>query len=222
VFQHCARLVELAGPAGAGKSTLSQALRQRYTAEEGTIWGLPVLPLLGNGVRLMPTLVPFWLRSGSLLWDESRHMVRLRTLQEDLCRPRPTGSSVLIFDEGPVFAMTWLRGFGHQSLRSAAADPWWQVTLRHWSTIVDTVVVVDAADTVVANRIRTRPEWHEIKDATDQHIGHWIGRFRTALDWVLAGLTARGGPAVHRIRTDGGTPEHIAELVIEALDRRSR
>jgi broad-specificity NMP kinase len=222
VHQNRARVLELAGPAGAGKSTLSQTLRRRYQAEQATIWGLPVLQLLGNGVQLVPALVPFWRQSGSLLWDESTHMVRLRTLQRDLTRARANGSSALVFDEGPVFALAWLRGFGHTSLRSAAADPWWQAALRQWAAIVDTVVVLDAADAVVAHRIRTRQDWHEIKYASDQDISVWIDRFRTALNWVLAGLTEGGGPVVHRIRTDEGTPERIAERVIEALEQRQR
>jgi broad-specificity NMP kinase len=216
------RLVELAGPAGVGKSTLSRVLRQHYAAEQGTIWGLPVLPLLENGALLVPTLFPLWLHSRSLLWDESRHMVRLSTLQRELSRVRTNGSSAVIFDEGPVFALAWLRGFGHESMRSAAAEAWWQVTLREWAATVDTVVVLDASDAMVARRIRTRPEWHEIKNASDQQISTWIGRFRTALSWVLAGLTVHDGPAIHRIRTDEGSPEHIAEQVLAALDQGSR
>lgn len=217
-----ARLVELVGPAGVGKSTLSRALHRRCAAKQGTIWGLPVLPLLGNGARLVPTLFPLWLHSRSLLWDESRHMVRLRTLQRELSRGRTNGSSAVIFDEGPVFALAWLRGFGHESVRSAAADAWWQITLRQWAVAVDTVVVLDASDTLVASRIRSRPEWHEIKHASDQEISTWIGRFRSALSWVLAGLAVHGGPAIHRIRTDQASPEHIADQVMTALDRDPR
>jgi len=222
VYHDRTRLVELAGPAGVGKSTLTSALRRRYAAEQGTIWGLPVLPLLGNGARLIPTLFPLWLHSRSLLWDESRHMVRLRTLQRELYRGRTNGSSAVIFDEGPVFALAWLRGFGHESMRSAAAEAWWQVTLSQWAVAVDTVVVLDASDPLVASRIRSRPEWHEIKHASDQDISNWIDRFRTALNWVLAGFAAHGGPAVHRIRTDQASPEHIAEQVMAALDQDSR
>jgi broad-specificity NMP kinase len=222
VYHDRARLVELAGPAGVGKSTLSRVLRRRYAAEQGTIWGLPVLPLLGNGARVVPSLFPLWLHSRSLLWDESRHMVRLRTLQRELSRGRTNGSSAVIFDEGPVFALAWLRGFGHESMRSAAAEAWWQVTLRQWAMTVDTVVVLDASDALVASRIRSRPEWHEIKHASDQQISTWIGRFRTALSWVLAGLTVHGGPTIHRIRTDRASPEHIAEQVMAVLDQGSR
>lgn len=212
-------LVELAGPAGVGKSTLSQALSKRCKAVPGTIWGLPVLPLLGNGVRLLPTLFGFWLRSGSLLWHESRHMVRLRTLHRALRRGELSRGRPVIFDEGPVFALVWLRGFGHATMQSTGAEGWWRSTLRDWAGAVDAVVVLEAPDTLLAHRIRTRPELHEVKQASDAEIVVWMARFRSALDWVLNQLAAEGGPAVVRITTDQESPERIAELVTAALDR---
>jgi broad-specificity NMP kinase len=212
-------LVELAGPAGVGKSTLSQALTDRCPAVPGTIWGLPVLPLLGNGVQLLPTLFGFWLRSGSLLWDESRHMVRLRTLYRALRRAEFSDGRPMIFDEGPIFALVWLRGFGHISMRSPSAEHWWQTTLREWAGTVDAVVVLEAPDALLARRIRTRPEFHEVKQASDPEIEGWMARFRAALDWVLSRLEAEGGPIVVRVTTDQESPERIAEQVTAALDR---
>lgn len=215
------RLVELAGPAGAGKSSVCSALRRRYRATQGTIWGQPVLPLLGNGAQLMPTLAGFWLQARSLLWDESRHMVRLRTLHRELGQRGESGGQVMIFDEGPIFALAWLRGFGHVSLRSDVADSWWHATLRQWAGTVDVVVVLDAPDALLAQRIRNRPEWHEVKHASDAEISAWMGRFRIALDWVLAGLTREGGPAIIRIPTALDDPERLAGQVMQALRRVS-
>ena len=83
--------MELAGPAGVGKSTLARTLMGRLDGTHGTIWGLPVLPLLVNGLQLIPTFGRLWLHSGSPLWDETRHMVRLRTLRSAL--ERRTGST---------------------------------------------------------------------------------------------------------------------------------
>jgi broad-specificity NMP kinase len=215
------RLVELAGPAGAGKSSVCGALRSRYSAAQGTIWGQPVLPLLGNGAQLVPTLAGFWLHARSLLWDESRHMVRLRTLHRGLGQNRESVGEVMIFDEGPIFALAWLRGFGHASLRSPIADSWWRATLRQWANTVDVVVVLDAPDPLLARRIRNRPEWHEVKDASDAEISAWMARFRSALDWVLAGLALEGGPAVIRVSTTLDDPERLAGQVIKALRRVS-
>jgi broad-specificity NMP kinase len=212
------RLVELAGPAGVGKSTISRAIRRRCSAAQATIWGLPVLPLLGNGMDLVPTLAGLWLHSRSLLWDESRHMVRLKTLHSGLAR-RDSSGEVLVFDEGPIFALAWLRGFGHDVMRSGVSDAWWQATLGHWARAVNVIVVLDAPDSVLASRIRARSEWHEVKQASDPEISVWMARFRSALSWVLAGLAVEGGPLVLRITTDQDQPERIAERVITALDR---
>lgn len=213
------RVVELAGPAGAGKSTVSRELVRRFTAVPRTIWGQPPLSLLGNGVQLGPTLLRLWQSSGLLLWDESRHMVRLRTLHRRLTLETAPGDQVMLFDEGPVFALAWLRGFGHDVMRSQAADPWWRATLHQWSRTVDAVVVLDAPDALLAQRIRSRPEWHEIKEEPDWYIAAWVARFRLALDWVLAGFAVHGSTAVVRICTDQDEPEYLADRVAQALDR---
>jgi broad-specificity NMP kinase len=211
-------LVELTGPAGVGKTTLSRALLGRGGVESGSIWGLPVHSLLGNGLRLMPSLLDRCISSRSLLWGESRHIVRLETLHRKLT----SGSAplrVVLFDEGPVFALAWLRGFGHEVMRSKASEAWWQTTLRNWAGVMDAVVVVEANDALLARRIRSRPHDHEVKEFSDPEIVAWMARFREALSWVLSRLTAEGGPAVLRVTTDREPPEMLAERVGAALER---
>lgn len=217
--QQTALLVELAGPAGVGKSTLSRALVGRGGVTAAAIWGLPPAWLMRNGVRLLPSLLENCRRSGSLLWDESRHMVRLATLQRALSRAKPAGPQIMLFDEGPIFALAWLRGFGHEIMRSDALDSWWRTTLRDWARLMDAVVVVEAHDALLARRIRTRPHGHEVKEFSDPDIVAWMARFRSALSWVLAGLAAEGGPAVLQVATDREPPEMLAARVGAALDR---
>jgi hypothetical protein len=224
----CARQIrrplrlELAGPAGAGKSTLSQDLLRRLNATPGTIWGLPVPSLLGNGLRLIPTFVKPWIQSRSLLWDETRHMVRLETLHNAVRQATLPDDDVVIFDEGPIFSMAWLRGFGHETLRSPATTEWWQTTLHRWATLMDVVLVLDASDQLLARRIRQRPHWHEVKDLPDSEIPIWMARFREALNWVLAELTSRGGPAIVRLTIADEPLERTAERAIEALEENPR
>jgi broad-specificity NMP kinase len=217
-FVRSPRLVELAGPAGVGKSTVAEALLSRKPADPGTIWGLPVLPLLGNGVQLLPTLAGFWCDSGSLLWDESRHIVRLRTLYRRVQSGHARAAPMLVFDEGPVFAMAWLRGFGDETLRRESSAEWWSVTLRQWARTINVVIVLDASDAQLARRIKARSSWHEVKDAPLPEIAAWMARFRSALEWVLAGLTAHNGPRVIRISADHDDPEQIADQVRTALE----
>jgi hypothetical protein len=125
----------------------------------------------------------------------------------------------MVFDEGPVFALAWLRGFGHESMRSEAAEEWWRATLREWASVLDAVVVLDAPDSLLAQRIRTRPDSHEVKQASDREISAWMGRFRVALDWVLDGMARHGGPLVLRVTTDQKGPDGLAELVGTAIGR---
>lgn len=212
-------VVELVGPAGVGKSTLLGALSERGLAERSSIWGQPVLALLGTGLQLLPILSRFWWESRALLWDESRHMVRLKTLNRAVRQAQLPPARVVVFDEGPLFALAWLRGFGHEIMRSEAADAWWQATLREWAEVMDAVVVLDAPDLVLSQRIKARPAWHEVKQDSNQEIGVWMARFRAALNWVLAEMAVPDGPVILRVMTEQETPGRIAELVAAALER---
>ncbi len=209
--------VELVGPAGAGKSTLCSTLTERLPAATGAIWGLPVVPLLGNGIRLIPSFGPLWLRSRSLLWDETRHMVRLRTLKHRLQNARATAPPTLVFDEGPVFSMAWLRGFGHETMRTEPTVDWWRGTIRDWASLIDVVVVLDAPDLLLARRIRERAHDHEVKEFPDHEIIRWMARFRLALEWVLAEMSLHGGPLVVRLSSEDEAAERIADRISEEL-----
>ena len=213
-------LMELVGPAGVGKSTLARAMMGRPDATPGTIWGLPVLPLLGNGLRLIPTFSGLWLHSGSPLWSETRHMVRLQTLRRALGRIEPRPRELVIFDEGPIFALTWLRGFGHEALRQEPSAEWWRSATREWASVIDAVVVLDAPDHVLAQRIRARSHPHEVKELPDPEIARWMARFREALDWVLSEMARHGGPLVIRLSADRPAEQIAAQLSTALNERR--
>lgn len=211
--------MELVGPAGAGKSTLCSALTQRLGVSTGAIWGLPVVPLLATGIRLVPSFAPLWLQSRSPLWDETRHMVRLRTLQRRVQRGYPGEPGTQVFDEGPVFSMIWLRGFGHETMRGKATDQWWRVTIQNWASSIDAVVVLDAPDRVLAQRIRARAHDHEVKQFSDHEISRWMARFRHALEWVLDEMGRHGGPRVIRLSSEDQDSGRIAARITEDLRR---
>src|SRR2546423_10812377 len=130
-------IVELVGPAGVGKTTLSQILAGTWIGGASTIWGQPRKMLLTTGIESFPSFVPLWRLAGSSLWNGITPMVRLRTVERSISAEH--GTDTLVFDEGPVFALTWLRGFGHPVMRSLAADQWWQTTLRSWARLIDVV-----------------------------------------------------------------------------------
>jgi hypothetical protein len=143
-------------------------------------------------------------------------MVRLRTLRRELHAASSYGGESLVFDEGPVFALAWLRGFGHETLRQSPSADWWRVALRDWASVMDAVVVLDAPDHLLAARIRARPHPHEVKEFPDAEIARWMARFRHALDWVLTEMARYGGPPV--LRLSGEEPaERIADRLVKEL-----
>jgi AAA domain-containing protein len=213
--QRLSPVVELVGPAGAGKTAATRALVARASVEAGMIWGLPVSSLLLNGTCLIPSFIPLWCNARSLLWNETRHMVRLRSIRRTLLRQAPRA---VIFDEGPIFALVWLRGFGHPVMRSEASAPWWRATFGQWSGLVNTIIVLDAPDELLAQRIRSRPEDHEIKQSSDREIRAWVARFREALEWVLEGLEVGSGPTVVRLESGTDTPKELAERALAAVE----
>jgi hypothetical protein len=119
-----------------------------------------------------------------------------------------------------VFALAWLRGFGHVTFRQSPSDVWWRAAICDWASLMDVVVVVDAPDRVLAERIRTRAHDHEVKGFSDEEIERWMARFRDALQWVLDEMAEHGGPLVVRLSSKDERAEEMAERLLEELSGR--
>ena len=217
------RLVELVGPAGAGKSTLARAFRSGDQGEwrRLSIWGLPFPLLMTSAVTLVPTVLRALFGGKPLRPAEIAQMIRLGALQLAVERIAGDATRWIVLDEGPVFGLTWLDVFYARN-----GDPGWsewrRQTVTAWAERLDAVVRLDAADPVLAHRIRARLQTHMIKDRSDEEIFDFLGRFRRAYDRVLAELAAGGRPVVMHLQTDasapiGGVPR-LRATIEEALD----
>jgi len=211
-------VAELVGPAGAGKSALSEHLARRPGVVRASIWNLPRGPWLLNAVRSLPTLLAVSARTRPFPWEDIRHLVRLRTLRQMLARQRAQQVPLVVLDEGPVFALAWLRLFGHQRRRRDALTPWRQQALAEWASTLDFVVLVNAPDAVLMERIRARDKPHRVKHRTDEEIGAFLAAYRGAFDAVIAALTAQHGVQVVTLDSDAEAIDRTAERLLELLE----
>jgi hypothetical protein len=185
-----------------------------------SLWGLPRLALAASALALIPTLIAAAVMGRPLQRAEVQQMIRLEALSRVVARVARRSSGLILLDEGPVFALSWLQVF-FAANGGAGRSRWRCRTLRAWASRLDAVVRLDANDAALALRIRTREKPHPVKGQSDDQIREFTGRFRRAFDHVI-GFFAGGGVKVLGMRTEGHAPHDDAvrlRLVLEATVR---
>jgi deoxyadenosine/deoxycytidine kinase len=219
-------VAEIVGPAGAGKSTLTQVLRERDgTLRTGlSVWGLPPTLLCLNAVLSLPRFVGLYRSRGRIRRDEVKLIVRLSALHQLLGRESSKNYRTLLLDEGTIFALVKLLAFGDNaknngngSGRSNHLDAWTQSLLNRWARRLDAVIWLDAPDEVLAERIRSRGKAHRVKDKTDQEIFTFLARYRDSYERVISELTARHGLKVIRFSTEHQSLEAVADQILAGM-----
>jgi thymidylate kinase len=213
-------VVELVGPAGAGKTTLAQGVSAvDPTVRAGlSLWGLPRTKLLEATLPLLPTFVASGIvPSRRLQWAEMAQMIRLGALRR-VVLDEARKHRVILLDEGPVFALSWLEVFFARNGDRAVS--WRRRAIADWAALLDVVVFIDASDSTLAQRIRTREKDHMVKDSSDEEIYGFAAGFRKAFDRVIAEISKAGHLVVDALRTDRGAENENAQQLMLALKRR--
>lgn len=215
--------MELVGPAGAGKTTLAQNVQRASKVHVGlSLWEVPGSRLVQGALALVPTIIVSALRKRRLRWREIRRMIRLDALRHALRRKarRQKGPRIILLDEGPVFGIGWLDvAFAERGTQAPVR--WRRRVLRRWARLLDTVVLLDAGDRVLASRIRTRTKHHRMKKGSDVALRRFADAFRRAYETVIAELGASGTVAVRTVRTDDSLPRSTARLKAALQQRRN-
>jgi shikimate kinase len=214
-------IVELVGPAGAGKTALLRAISARDSSVRSglRIERLQFLPLiLWHALALAPAAIDLFADGTRSWWPGMRQLVRLRTLHPALAREAKSGNRAIILDEGPLFSLTRLSIFQKADVGHGALAREWRAELARWTTELDVVVWLDAPDHVLSERIRSRDKDHMVKDATEQEVTEFLGRYRSAYEGLLDRVRAAGRVRVVKIQTHENTTDHIAEIILAALE----
>jgi hypothetical protein len=208
-------VVEVVGLAGTGKSTLVSLLAKEddrfCRLAQPSTRRLSSIPFyVKNVVAVLPTFIRMqWSDSPRPGVPELSQMALLAGWRGRLpktCRPH----AVILFDQGPVYMMSFLRAFGPAAFRTAPAEAWLRKMYGRWARSIDYVVWLDADDAVLCRRVRERDRWHPLDEMTDEDARAWMGLFRQTFRDVIAALAEfEGKPKV--LTFDAG-PERIGRL----------
>jgi hypothetical protein len=213
-------IIELVGPAGAGKSELLTEL-----GSSPLVIGVNRFDKRSNGGMILRHAAPLVLRLIRLLIT---HAVALlgarrteaaaaprRTLRAGihgllflhLMRPRVfarrPGLRAVVLDEGPVFMLAKLEGLR----RTQRLPEHFQAAIRreedYWGSAMHAVVLLDAPDEVLIGRIRTRAKDHVVKRSTAVEMRTFLHEWRASIAAVCTRLAEEPGTRV--VRYDSST-----------------
>ena len=79
-----------------------------------------------------------------------------------------------------------------------------------WAKKLNRIIVLDAADPILVERIGGRTQAHETKGKSPEVGYEFLARHRRAFDQIIAAMEKAGGPEAHRIDSGSLPPGQIA------------
>lgn len=214
------RLVEIVGPAGAGKTTLSQVLSQRsdqlHLANFPNVRNILNSPFfIWNALQIAPALLGLSRQNGRKL--TRREFVWLSILNgwPSLLKKELKGNKIILLDQGPIFLLTDTSEFGPACLRSPKADIFWHSLFSRWAALLDTIVWLDLSDADLLERIRSRDKDHPVKNKSIEITFEFLARFRKGYTRVISNMSVHCPDLkILYFDTSQKTPQEIADQLL--------
>ena len=215
-------MVEIVGVAGAGKSTLARALclhdrtcRLGPFLDVGRLAHTPYV--LHSLIGLVPIVLAGLSRQPRISWREAKLVMYVNEWRRYLVRTCLPDQRMFVLDQGPIYALGRLEALGKPYLRSAVYRRWRQRMTAAWATKLNRIIVLDAPDSVLVERIGGRTQAHETKGKSPEIGYEFLARHRRAFDQIIAAIADAGGPKAHRIDSGSLPPGRVAGAVAAEL-----
>jgi broad-specificity NMP kinase len=216
--------IEIVGVAGTGKSTLARALSDRNPGNRivdslhtrtRAHWAyvahsLPVvLPLMARSARARPAFD----------WEETKFIVYVTEWRRFLRTDSRNDSGLLIFDQGPLFALARLLWSRKPVTATREFERWVDEQAAGWSLELDAIVWLGAPEEVLFERINERGQEHEAKGRSLRECLDVLSAHHLAYEALFGRLDALGRPPIFRFDTSLMPSTRIAEEIERVLGR---
>lgn len=218
-------IMELVGPAGAGKTTLSRALSQR---DDNVVLGPDIelrkvshIPVF---IRSISSSLPLFLDQRNSnrqpTWTELKDIAYLEGWPRMLKRMPSSNNKIILLDQGPVFRMATLYEFGPALLKSEESKAWWHHLYKQWASALDILIFLDTSDSILMERINTRTKKHGIKGKSELETQNFLMQYRISYKNVLTELSLCNGPTILEFDTSKISIEQIVDEVLTACESK--
>ena len=219
-------LVEIAGVAGAGKSSLAREICRRDDGFQLAEFIHARTPgHLVHAARAIPRTLP--ILAGSLApgprlsWADLKLLVYVSGWHRVLGRKPGYGRGVTLLDQGPIYALVRLKAQAKNVTAGAPFERWWNDMLERWTGELSSIVWLDAPDRVLWERINGRAQPHTTKGGPAGAGQMFISRYRQLFEEILDRIDSTGGPEIHRFDTSAASTGWIAGALGPILTARS-
>lgn len=213
-------VVELVGLAGAGKTTLTQAL----THNNPQIAQKIVLPrrqmnrhLAAHTLAFLPTYLRHFPRLPWFTREEMRGMIYLTAWPEFLSQAGATQAQVQLLDLGPAYRLTFLQEFGSPLTQQPQFTRWCEQVIQRWRSRLHLLIWLDAPNEVLLERINQRAKDHTIKARSNAESAAFFTRYRAGFERIIGQFATQPDLTVLRLDTSKYSVQQIREQVTLAL-----
>lgn len=190
------RVVEVVGPAGAGKSSLCRILsgygdriRIEYHLDIHKLQDLLLLSMYQ--FQLLPRLMHLYRGHGRWLTrQEYTWLTMLMAWPGRLRRNRRADDKIVILDQGPIYLLAEQKIFGPDWLRILDSVSTWQKMYHNWATTLDLLIWLDTDNDRLMQRINSRDKEHIVKNEPADRVFAFMNMYRTAYNEVFRRLKA--------------------------------
>lgn len=219
-------IVELVGPAGSGKSTLTKALSEHDNRVQigviPNVRDIKNLPFfLWNGSLSLPTFLDLYRNKNDELLTAKQMIIMaiLRGWPQQLKAARLTNQSIILIDQGPIYMLGELLRYGPSGFHNTVSS-WWECVCNGWVNVLDMVICLDTSDAILMERVRARDVSHGIKGNSDKWAAKFLTRSRETQNKVLNSMTEKNkGMKVIKIDTSYISLSEAVQRILTLFDQ---